>query len=73
MSVLCGCRLSPAMDVYQRMCNIHRILNDLAKLLMTSCFKFVLFYHDVLICYYWRGTHLYFTHLFIDVNFIAFK
>ena len=30
----------------------------LAKLLMTS-FKFVLFYHAILICYYWRGTHLY--------------
>ena len=45
----------------------------LAKLLMTSCFKFVLFYHVVLICYYLRGNRLYFTHLFIDVNFIAFK
>ena len=45
----------------------------LAKLLMTSCFKFVLFYHVVLICYYWRGTHLYITHPFIDVDFIVFK
>ena len=45
----------------------------LGKLLMTSCFEFVFFYHVVLICYYWRGTRLYFTHLFFDVNFISFK
>ena len=31
MSVLCNFRLSPAIDVYQRMCNIHRILNDFSK------------------------------------------
>ena len=31
MSVLCNFRLSPAIDAYQRMCNIHRILNDLSE------------------------------------------
>ena len=31
MSVLCNFRLSLAIDVYQRMCNIHRILNDFSE------------------------------------------
>ena len=31
MSVLCEFRLSPAIDVYQRMCNIHRILNEVRE------------------------------------------
>ena len=31
MSVPCDFRLSPAIGVYQRMCNIHKILNDLSE------------------------------------------
>ena len=31
MSVRCDFRLSPAIGVYQRMCNIHRILNDFSE------------------------------------------
>ena len=38
MYLLCDIRLSPAIGVYQKMCNIYRILNDFSKTLNDKLF-----------------------------------